>query len=53
MFKLSGEGETLMYLNPRDWLAKLLSDGYLPFYVFGLIFLILFMVFGRSLLFGA
>ncbi len=42
-----------MLLNPRDWFAKLLSDGNLPFYVFALILLILFMVFGRSLLFGS
>lgn len=41
-----------MLWNPRDIFAKLLSDGNLPFYVFALIFLILFMVFGRSLLFG-
>ncbi|WP_268233794.1 MULTISPECIES: hypothetical protein [Terasakiella] len=41
-----------MIWNPRDIFAKLLSDGNLPFYVFGMIFLILFMVFGRSLIFG-
>lgn len=42
-----------MLLNPRDWFAKFLSDGNLPFYVLGLICIILFMVFGRSLLFGS
>ncbi len=41
-----------MLWNPRDWFASLLSDGNLPFYVFALIIFILFMVFGRSLIFG-
>lgn len=42
-----------MMWNPRDWFAKFLSDGNLPFYVFTIIFVILFMVFGRSLIFGS
>ncbi len=41
-----------MMCNPRDIFAKLLSDGNLPFYVFGLILPILLMVFRRSLIFG-
>lgn len=41
-----------MQLNPLNWFARFLSDGNLPFYVFGLILLILFMVFGRDLIFG-
>jgi hypothetical protein len=41
-----------MNINPRDWFAKYLSDGNLPFYLFAVIAFILFMVFGRSLIFG-